>query len=113
MSSDDTDDDKERAEVFFRVRQMRWRRNIDSELDRIDADRLRPGNGWSSRGAKPTPRRRDPPNEGQASRRDAPSGLAIDLYCPRWFGKQRPEWVDSQLKPNDQDMFRWPDILDG
>jgi hypothetical protein len=109
MSSDDTDIDEQVGELFFTPREMPWRRDFEDCLIHIDKHRILEGNGYSKRGAKPTPRRRDPAGEGHTTRRAIPPGLAYDVYNGR-LEKKGPAFWDTVVRPDYGHSFRWSDF---
>jgi len=105
MSSDEStvEDD---IEIVYKTKQMAWRRNLDKEMDLIDAQRIRELNPFAKQGSKPVRRFR---NAGfPVSTRPPVAGLPRCFYDDGWFlGRDKRQ---KQMRISTE-KFRWMKII--
>ncbi len=93
-------------QIVFRVRRPLWRRNIDKELDIIDAVRIYEPDIYKRQGSKPVQRLRGTGNP--TSARPPVKGLPRTFYNEDWLAQQhRPEVNLEMLKRE----FPWMTII--
>jgi len=107
MSSDESDTDQRTGLPIYRVKHLRWRRKMDSELDMVDRLRVADKDLYSKRGAKPIPRFRDDRNSDSC--RPAPKGRPRKLYNSEWLQEQTPRERRGLLISDEE--FKWFQVL--
>ena len=106
MSSDESASDEATHRPCYRIRALFWRRDFDAIMDKIDAERLGPESGFSSRGSIPTPRHRQPRNLASPSHRPPATSLPLAFYDDEWLEGRTEEYVEKVLCVS-REAYEW------
>jgi hypothetical protein len=109
MSSEESDveDGPNGPHSVYRVKKLKWRRDIEQELAIIDALRFKSGI-FTERGAQPVARTRTRNNP--TSDREAPKGWPRSLYDRDWFNEKDEEYRQLTLHIPEED-FKWMKVI--
>jgi hypothetical protein len=91
----------------YRVKKLKWRRDIEQELSIIDKLRFKSGI-FTERGAQPVTRIRTDNNP--TSDRDAPKGWPRSLYDSNWFNEKDEEYRLLTLHVSEED-FKYMKVM--
>ena len=106
MSSDESASDEATHRPCYRIRALFWRHDFDAIMDKIDAERLGPESGFSSRGSIPTPRLRQTRDLASPSHRPPTTNLPIEFYDDEWLEGRTEEYVEKVLCVS-REAYQW------
>lgn len=107
VSSEDSEEDKEKEITTFHVKEMPHRRPIIQELNFINKQRITDQTKYSKRGTKPQVRVRS--SRAGVSRREPFKGRPKSCYDPSWLGGKSESQVRA-LEISDKE-FLWRNII--
>jgi hypothetical protein len=106
MSSEESEVEADDIHIFYRIKTLEWRRNIDKELGIVDAARIHDPRYFKRQGAKPVRRRRG--DVEVISGRGPVVGLPRSFYNNDWFQAQNLREFQLRIPA---EPFRWLEIV--